>query len=178
LVALFSPLEREFNKRLTLAIYVAILTLLAGGANAEVSTAALIGVITDVSGVPIVGVRIDVRSLRTNSTCTVMTDHGGFFRVPNLVPGRYQVVGSFSGFISFDLETSLAAGDQRAAKVRMRVGNGSEKLSGEVMKSDSPTTGVSLIFLVAIAQPARTIPTNTCCCSVSLFLNLAHSWET
>lgn len=62
------------------------------------ATGSMTGLVTDESGSVLPGVTVEVVSEATGQTRVVVTRDDGFFTVPLLAPGRYQVRGSLEGF--------------------------------------------------------------------------------
>jgi hypothetical protein len=88
-------------RRLILAVWmVAVTTLVAPGAfgQATVSYAQLSGTILDPSGQVIAGASITLRDQSTNRTYTASSNGHGFYVVPNLLPGVYEVTVVAAGF--------------------------------------------------------------------------------
>src|SRR2546423_8782119 len=59
--------------------------------RAQVTGATISGTITDASGGVIVGAEISVRNTATGINRNTTTDTAGFYTVPNLNPGPYEV---------------------------------------------------------------------------------------
>lgn len=62
------------------------------------STSTIVGTITDASGAVIPGAEVTVTNLGTSRAITVLTSDSGRYRVGNLIPGRYEVKASLTGF--------------------------------------------------------------------------------
>ena len=56
------------------------------------------GTVKDTNGAVIPAATVTVRNTATNATRTVTTDEEGFYLVPNLQPGAYEVTASKQGF--------------------------------------------------------------------------------
>jgi hypothetical protein len=67
-------------------------------AFAQGSTGTILGVVTDQSRAAAPGVTVTVRNLATGVTRTQVTDDGGRFHVPELIPGLYEVQAQLQGF--------------------------------------------------------------------------------
>jgi hypothetical protein len=76
---------------------VVMLTLPAVGFG-QMTRGSIAGTVRDSSGAIVPGATVTVISVATNATQTVTTDAEGFYRVPALEPGRYQVTTELSGF--------------------------------------------------------------------------------
>src|SRR6266849_524820 len=82
----------------SVAIILVVVILSAGPAYAQVAGATLSGTITDPSGAAINGAKVSIANKATGITRDVTTDAAGFYSVPNLLPGPYEVTVSASGF--------------------------------------------------------------------------------
>jgi hypothetical protein len=79
-----------------LAIWMALTA--AAGAQTQITTAGIEGVVVDASGGVLPGVTVEVRNINTNLTRTLQTDPQGRFTALQLPPGRYKVTFTLSGF--------------------------------------------------------------------------------
>ena len=66
--------------------------------DAQITRGAVSGTVRDASGAAVPGASVTVTNMDTNISRTAVTDAVGFFRVPALEPGRYQVKAELSGF--------------------------------------------------------------------------------
>src|SRR3569833_3910583 len=82
-----------------------IYLLLAAGTlsvlEAQVERASVVGSVLDKSGAAVSGAQIAVTNEATNTTQTVVTDSAGAYTVTNLIPGRYTVTSTQTGFRPF-----------------------------------------------------------------------------
>src|SRR5690242_6051835 len=92
-------------------------------ARAQVSGATLTGTVTDPSGAVVPKAEIAVKGLATGVTREVVTDNAGFYSVPNLFPGSYEVSVTASGFSTL-VRTSitLTVGAQQQLDISLQVG--------------------------------------------------------
>src|SRR3954467_11099411 len=82
--------------------------------SAQGERASITGNATDKSGAALAGVRITVSNQATNTSLTATTDSGGAYSVFNLIPCKYSVNASLSGFgpvlyRGFELQVSQEA---------------------------------------------------------------------
>jgi Carboxypeptidase regulatory-like domain len=68
------------------------------GAQTQITTAGIEGVVVDASGGVVPGVTVEVRNVNTNLTRTLVTDMEGRFVALQLPPGLYKVTFTLSGF--------------------------------------------------------------------------------
>ncbi|HTM26529.1 MAG TPA: carboxypeptidase regulatory-like domain-containing protein [Vicinamibacterales bacterium] len=80
---------------------VLLLILLPAAAFAQQFKANLAGSVTDVQGAVVPGVTVTVTNTDTNVSADTVTDSNGVFSVKDLVPGKYKVAATLSGFKTF-----------------------------------------------------------------------------
>jgi Carboxypeptidase regulatory-like domain len=96
---MYSKAFREkFGSVCSLVILLCITSVFVTQARAQVAGAALSGTVTDPSGGLVPSATISVRNTATNVTREVTTDSAGFYTVPNLLPGTYEITVSAGGF--------------------------------------------------------------------------------
>src|ERR1700704_1835625 len=95
--------------------------------RAQVTGATISGTITDASGGVIVGAEISVRNTATGINRNTTTDSAGFYTVPNLNPGPYEVKVTARGFTTaLQSNLTLAVGAQQQLNIPMKVGETSQ----------------------------------------------------
>src|SRR6266853_522231 len=91
--------------------------------HAQVTGATLSGTITDASGGVIAGAEISVRNTATGIIRNTTTDSTGFYTVPNLIPGAYEVKVTAKGFTTaVQSNLTLAVGAQQSLNIPLKVG--------------------------------------------------------
>src|SRR6516225_5222908 len=82
------------------AITIAILLGCANQAYSQggASFAQLNGTVQDANGAAIVKATITLRNLNTNQAYTATSNDAGYYIVPNLPPGRYELTVTLTGF--------------------------------------------------------------------------------
>ena len=92
-------------------------------AHAQVVGATLSGTISDPSGGVVVNATITATNTATAAVRTVMSDSAGFYTIPNLVPGSYEVKVTATGFsTAVQSNLALAVGQQQQLNFSMKVG--------------------------------------------------------
>jgi len=93
-------------------IFTPLMAVLVGGAmNAQdLTTAVIAGRVTNQSGQPLQGVRVQLESPSMLGARQAATDANGQFRVPLLPNGVYSITYSFSGYITRKLTLTIVAG--------------------------------------------------------------------
>src|SRR6267154_1847176 len=95
--------------------------------HSQVTGATISGTITDASGGVIVGAVISVRNTATGINRNTTADSAGFYTVPNLNPGPYEVKVSAKGFTTaLQSNLTLAVGAQQQLNIPMKVGETSQ----------------------------------------------------
>ncbi len=91
-------------------------------AQATISYALLNGTVTDEAGRTIAQAAITVRSLDTNQTFTAVSNDAGFYALPSLPPGRYELTASFAGFGKYTRTgVELSVGQTATVNVTLKV---------------------------------------------------------
>ena len=101
--------------------------LLGSHAYAQVSGATLSGTVTDQSGAVVPQSTISITNIATGVTRTSTTSAAGFYSVPNLLPGAYEVKASAQGF-SNEVQNgiTLTVGEQKVLDFTLHVGQASQ----------------------------------------------------
>ncbi len=113
-----------------------LLTLPAFG-QATVSFAQLNGTVLDEGGRAVVKASINLREMETNQSYTATTNDAGFYVIPALPPGRYELTVSYSGFgKSTHSGIVLSVGQTASVNVTLKVA-----AKGEVINvtTEAPT---------------------------------------
>jgi len=103
--------------------------------HAQVTTADIVGNVTDTSGAVLPGATVTITNQGTSATQTVNTDSDGQFQVRLLPPGRYRITVELQGFNTNAHEVALAIGDRFRLDSRMAVGTLAESI---VVTGESP----------------------------------------
>jgi hypothetical protein len=117
--------------RSTLTLLAAILTIAClttpALPQATISFAQLNGTVLDTSGRAIARAPVSLRALDTNQAYSAATNDGGFYLVPNLPPGRYELSAQYSGFAKFtQTGIVLSVGQTATVNVTLRVASTGE----------------------------------------------------
>src|SRR6266851_416748 len=133
---------------------------LAGDAYAQVSGATLSGTITDPSGAAIAGAKVSVANKATGVTRDASTDAAGFYSVPNLLPGPYEVTASASGFSNAkQADLTLTVGAQQVLNLGLKIGEASQTVQVTEAASLVQTSSSTLSAEVESAT-VRELPLN------------------
>src|SRR5260221_13717282 len=97
--------------------------LLPVSALAQVAGATLSGTVTDQSGGVVPQAAISIKNIDTGITRASTTSTAGFYSVPNLLPGTYEVRVSAQGFSSeLQKGITLTVGEQQVLSFALQVG--------------------------------------------------------
>jgi outer membrane receptor protein involved in Fe transport len=90
--------------------------------QATTSLAQLNGTVQDANGAVIVKAAISLRNLATNQVYTASSNDAGFYLVPSLPPGRYELTASYTGFAKFiQTGVELRVGQTATVNVVLKV---------------------------------------------------------
>ena len=137
-----------------------ILLALSSSASAQVTGGTISGTVTDPSSAAIPGATVIILNRAKGETRTVTTNDKGFYTVPNLVSGNYDVTTSATGFAGVEQKNILLeVGQEVVANVQLKVGD----LSAKVEITQDPiavnTTSATLSNVVG-GQIVRDLPIN------------------
>jgi hypothetical protein len=123
---------------------IVILLALASSALAQVAT--LTGRVTDPSGAIVLEAKVVVRSLDTGITATTETTSEGYYTLPSLVPGRYELSITKDGFVPVR-QTGIELAVQQVARldITLKIGTLAETIEVQaqtpLLESESSTLG-------------------------------------
>src|SRR6202040_1849925 len=111
---------RKLTKILASLLIIVFDLCLAVSIYSQVTGATLSGTITDPSGGVVPGAQISIRNTATGITKDTTTDSAGFYTVPNLQAGTYEVKVRAAGFTTaVQLNLTLAVGAQQSLNIPM-----------------------------------------------------------
>jgi hypothetical protein len=151
------------SKTASLALFACILGLclmVSLPLRAQVTGATISGTITDASGAVIAGADVSVRNTATGIIRATTTDSAGFYTVPNLVPGSYEVKVSAKGFTTaLQSNLTLAVGAQQSLNIPMKVGETSQTVQVTEAAPQIELTSSTLSGQIE-SQTVRELPLN------------------
>ena len=128
--------------------------------SAQVSTATILGTVTDASGAAIAEAAIQVKNAGTGVTQTSTTDAAGRFNVPDLGIGDYEVQASKTGFSTVvHRGITLSIGSQSVVDFSLPVGQQTQTVTVEGQVSQVETTNAALSSLISTQQMTQ-LPLN------------------
>jgi outer membrane receptor protein involved in Fe transport len=111
-------------------LFVAVASVQLTSAQATVSYALLNGTVTDAGGRTVANATITVRSLDTNQTFSAASDGAGFYAVPSLPPGRYELTVTYAGFGKYTRTgMELSVGQTATVNVTLKLAAVSESVT-------------------------------------------------
>jgi hypothetical protein len=134
--------------------------LLSPTAIAQVAGAALSGTVTDQSGAFVPQAAISVRNVATDITRATTTSASGFYSVPNLLPGTYDVKASAQGFSThISSGVILTVGAQQVLDITLQVGQISQTVQ---VTTEAPNVELasSSISATVNSTTVRELPLN------------------
>ena len=97
--------------------------------DAQVTGGTISGVVTDASGGAVPNVEISIANTATDLITKVKTSPEGFYSVPNLLPGPYQVTATSAGFSTAVVNgITLTVGAQQSVNISLIVGETSQQV--------------------------------------------------
>src|SRR5918992_1548421 len=137
-----------------LLILVILLLPLSATSYAQ-ATGSMVGIVTDDSGAVLPGVTIEVTNTGTNQVRTAVTGSDGYYSIPLLQPGPYQVKGSLAGFKAFVREgVTVAVESTSRVDIRLAVGAVEETIS---VTADVPLVETSNATLGIVVDEKKVV---------------------
>jgi len=135
--------------RIRIALLACLLTLIgASHALAQITAATVSGTVNDESAGVLPGVTIEVKNLDTGLTRSMTTDGNGFFTIPGLPPGRYEVKATLAGFAStVQSGIVLTVGQEASLTLVLKLGTTQETITvvGESALVDTRSSALSAV---------------------------------
>lgn len=128
---------RSTSKRVSFFVFLSVLfafILVSVPGHAQVAGATVTGTITDTSEGAIAAAQVSITNTATGITTAVSTNSVGFYAIPNLIPGPYQVTIRADGFqTEIRSGITLTVGGRQVLNIAIQVGQTSQKIevSGE-----------------------------------------------
>ncbi len=160
----YSSILRSSQSRAVHSIARAAVTLtLLGGAHvahAQLTTADIIGTVTDATGASVANAQVQVKNLATNETRTVTSSSTGDYVISNLQPGHYSITVTAAGFkVTQTGDLAVEAGDRARNDTKLELGNVSETISVEaqtpLLQSENATVSSTVT-----ARSVQDLPLN------------------
>jgi len=125
-------MKRVFLRRgvlVCLASLIAAALILSGSSEAQLTNATLVGTVQGSAGAVVIDAAVATRNEATNEIRTDKTSANGIYRLPNLVPGTYEIRVEKPGFkVSLTPGVVLHVGETSRVNITLQVGQVSEKV--------------------------------------------------
>lgn len=141
---------------------IVVLSLCVGSSPAfgQVSNGTISGTVTDQTGARVEGASITVKNLATGFASSTVSNQDGYYSVPSLVVGQYEVRASKEGFAAgVRSGIDLTVGREAVVDIRVNVGDAAEQV---VVNGDAPLieTTDSAVGAVIDSEQMRDVPLN------------------
>lgn len=135
------------------------LTGLGAPALGQVNWASITGIVTDSAQAVVPGAKITVRNLDTGITRTVESNQEGYYTVPNLDPGRYELVVQVEGFKTYRFpELILQVGQVLRHDVELQIGAVTESVTVTTSVPTIETERGAIVGDVIVHQEIQELP--------------------
>jgi outer membrane receptor protein involved in Fe transport len=153
-----SPSSRRVFTLLLFGFVVCI--LFSSQLRAQVAGATLSGTVNDPSGAVVPNAQVSAKNTATGVARTATTDSAGFYSIPNLLPGAYEVTVTAPGFsTTVQSGVDLAVGAQQQLNIPMKIGETTQKVQVTEAAPAVQLTSSTLSGEVE-AQTVRELPLN------------------
>src|SRR5467141_1549027 len=124
---MYGLVPRKFTKILTSLILVVFSLSFPAPMYSQVTGATLSGTVTDATGAIISGAQVSIKNIATGISKDVTVDSYGFYTVPNLPAGVYEVRVTAEGFsTAVQSNLTLAVGAQQLLNFPLKIGTTTE----------------------------------------------------
>jgi len=149
------------RKPLTLFLALVCAVLMAGvAANAQLTTADILGTVTDSSGAVLPNANVTLTNQGTHDVRRAKSGTAGEYSFTFLLPGNYSVKVEAQGFLSFTSSVNVSAGDRARVDAPMKLGQTTETVD-VVALSPLLQTENSTVENTVPEQHVENLPLNT-----------------
>src|SRR6267378_4615421 len=137
-----------------------ILVALSSSASGQGTGGAISGTVTDEASAAVAGADVSILNVAKGEKRTATTNDRGFYSVPNLVPGNYDVTVSASGFsTAVQKNLLIEVGQEVTTNIQLRIGDVSANVEIATEAVAVNTTSSTLSNVVG-GQIVRDLPIN------------------
>lgn len=141
----------------------AVVVSVLGGANlahAQLTTADIVGTVSDASGAALPNATVTLKSLATNQSRVATTDASGNYIFTLLQPGHYSITVSSAGFKASNVaDLGVEAGDRARSDLKLQLGDVNETVNVEaqtpLLQSENATVSTTVT-----ARAVQDLPLN------------------
>ncbi len=154
------PVSRARKHLLLFSVLLGAILALPIVVNAQLTTADVVGTVTDATGAVVSNANVTLINQRTNETRNTQSNGGGQYAFTLLLPGNYSVRIEAQGFTTFTSNVNVSAGDRARVDASMHVGQSSETIE---VTSPSPLlqTETSTVENTVPEQHVESLPLST-----------------
>ena len=154
------PVNRGRKHLLLFSALVSAILLFSIAMNAQLTTADVVGTVTDSTGAVVPSANVILTNKRTNQTRNTQSNSGGQYSFTLLLPGSYSVRIEAQGFTTFSSNVDVSAGDRARVDASLQVGESSQSVE---VTSPSPLlqTETSTVANTVPEQHVENLPLNT-----------------
>jgi hypothetical protein len=136
---------KRFGMR-PIVCWFAICILFVSSSFAQITTANMVGTVTDSSGAIVPGAKVTIENLGTHEIHSMQTGQSGDYTFNFLQPGSYSVTVRAIGFQAYKIPSlMLGAGDRSRADAKLEIGEASQTVQVTAaiaaLQTDSSTVG-------------------------------------
>lgn len=145
----FVPPKRQIKKMIAVSvILIGMVFAMQINGYCQINTATLSGNVKDSSGAVLSGASVVARQATTGISRTVVTNEGGFFNVPLLQPGQYDVTVSKQGFQTTEEHIQLQVNQLANLNVLLTVGGVQQtvNVTGATPELQTETAGLGSVI--------------------------------
>ncbi|HJZ52608.1 MAG TPA: TonB-dependent receptor [Candidatus Acidoferrales bacterium] len=131
------------------ALVIALILACADSAFSQITVAQLNGSVRDESGAAVKSATLTLRETSTNASYATTSNDSGFYVIPNLPPGQYELTVTFTGFATLiDKGIVLTVGQTATVDVTLKVATQSEQVTvtTEVPEIEPTKTEISQVI--------------------------------
>lgn len=144
----------------TRILFLLVFSLVVSSIHAQVTTADLLGTVTDPSGAVIPHAQITVKNLDTNATHSAVSDDAGDYTVRLLPAGHYSLVAEASGFQKLTIQNlSLSIGDRLREDLHLQVGSATQSVE-VIANATAVHTDESNLSTLVTSHAMQDLPLN------------------
>src|SRR5256885_7068732 len=150
---------KHFGMRTIQFAIIALLLAIPLAAVAQVTTATIVGTVTDPGGAIVPGAQVMARSLDTGLSRTVTSSDAGTYRIEFLPVGKYNVEVTYTGFKkALVSDVVLQVNDTARVDVALNVGQVSETVTISEMATPAVNTSTSEIARTIQSAEITSLP--------------------
>lgn len=124
----------------------------AGHLKAQAIGATLSGTITDSSGAVVPNATVSIKSSGTGVARTASSNDAGFYSVPDIQPGDYEIAVTAPGFATTTSKLTLTVGQQQSLNISLQVGTATQSVE---ITGEAPTINLVESTLGGLNEEAQ-----------------------